>query len=187
MAGWPGQLIRDASHDVRERSRGLGGRGELAPSFDFSLDYSTMEHPQAQAQAQAQATQRENSLTAEKSVLVAPQIEWKYPHDHDHERDSEAREAARILLALRYSEKMQVDPIQDGPSAPSVSRNLRPMVGRNARYTSHDNPPVKEMSTEQFNTFLDNRQSPNDSDTDTIDDPDCDRRTERAELPKSSQ
>jgi hypothetical protein len=137
--------------------------------------------------AQAQATQRENSLTAEKSVLVAPQIEWKYPHDHDHERDPEAREAARILLTLRYPEKMQVDPTQDGPSAPSVSRNICPMVGRNARYTSRDNPAVKEMSTEQFNTFLDNRHSPNDSDSDTIDDPDCDRRTECAELPESSQ
>jgi hypothetical protein len=152
-----------------------------------SSEEDTSQAAQELVLAQAQATQRENSLTAEKSVLVAPQIEWKYPHDHGHKRDPEAREAARILLTLRYPERVRIDLTQDGPSAPSVSRNLCPMVGRSAWYTSHNNPPVKEMSTEQFNTFLDNRHSPNDSDSDTIDDPGCERRTECAELPESSQ
>jgi hypothetical protein len=170
-----------------KRENSTPPRSHKGTKSSQSSEEDTSQAVQELVLAQAQATQRESSLAAEKSVLVAPQIEWKYPHGHDHERDPEAREAARILLALRYPEKMQVDPTQDRPSAPSVSRNLRPMVGRNARYTSHGNPPVKEMSTEQFNTFLDNRQSPNDSDTDTIDDPDCDRRTGRAELPKSSQ
>ena len=69
MAGWPGQLIRDASHDVRERSRELGRRGELAPSFDFSLDYSTMDHPQAQAQAAQSLSRRDASASGSSNPL----------------------------------------------------------------------------------------------------------------------
>jgi hypothetical protein len=58
----PGQVIRDTSNDVRERSREFGGRDELAPSFDFLPDLTTrMEHQQAQAQAAQSLSRRDAS------------------------------------------------------------------------------------------------------------------------------
>jgi hypothetical protein len=110
-----------------------------------------------------QTTQGDNNNGAGKVVLTIPRIELKYPLEPDHE----VNKASWILLDLKHGRETEVDLTQDGSNAPSVSRSVHQRVRGSAGYTSGNNPPVREMSAEQFNTFLDNHHNESESDSDT--------------------
>lgn len=184
----------DASKDAHEFALALAQATQQRNSLAYKQPLLAapligLKHPQGNAISRVldvpgfQGQHREaecNNLDVEEDVEKnAPwcliRLSEKGHHDYQQQQKKE-------------TEEMEADQTQDVHSAPSVFRNLGPRLGKNTEYISHASRPANpfsNMSRDQFDTYLDNQPNPNDSDSDTLDDPQWVRTSEFPE--RSSQ